>query len=185
MICWKPIWNMYLPSVLDSLFYLFVIKKYNCVEHDIMLSYQQSFGSFIRKCTYRSGHVVPYLQNNAATILLAKMVQQQQAEYIELVILGNYITATSHHPKTSHPKCWVFFAWCVSRFLTDYAIEHTAALKEQKTTNQTVASLGTIFWSSLTFAWLKGQWRQPEPQHFPRFLWATSVNTNNPVAGSV
>jgi len=72
---------MYLPSVLDSLFFLVCYKKYNCVEHVIMLSYQQSFGSFIRKCTYRSGHVVPYLQNIAATIMLAKMVQQQQAKY--------------------------------------------------------------------------------------------------------
>lgn len=87
--------------------------------------------------------------------------------------------------KTIPPQMLSFFAFCVSRFLKDHAIEHTAALKEQKTTNQTVASLGTIFWSSLTFAWLKGQWRQPDPQHFPRFLWATSVNTNNPVAGSV
>lgn len=69
---------MYLPSVPV---YLFVIEKYNCVERVIMLSYQQSFGSFIRKCTHRSGHVLPYLQNHAATILLAKMVQQQQAKY--------------------------------------------------------------------------------------------------------
>ena len=159
-------------------------KKYNYVERVIMLSYQQSFGSFIRKCTHRSGHVLPYLQNNAATILLAKMVQQQQAEYIACNFRQLY-NCNKPPSKNIPPKMLSFFAWCVSRFLKDYAIEHTAALKEQKTTNQTVASLGTIFWSSLTFAWLKGQWRQPDPQHFPRFLWATSVNTNNPVAGSV
>ena len=183
MICWKPIWNMYLPSVLDSLFYLFV-KNITAWNMSSCCPTSNLLAALLENAPIGQAMSYPIFKNKAATILLAKMVQQQQAEYRACNFRQLY-NCNKPPSKNIAPKMLSFFAWCVSRLLKDYAIEHTAALKGQKTTNQTVASLGTIFWSSLTFAWLKGQWRQPDPQHFPRFLWATSVNTNNPVAGSV